>query len=149
MSSLTNLAGAAAVAAVALALNIAYAEGGRMAGTPGDATATHPPRATTEAGSDSDTTAVNDAKAAARTAEANLQSRRADRAELAKAIRSKNTAAAKVVLERNGFAADQLADAKIVLNDETGGGDVGDASRTTITIEVSCCPLTIIITIRL
>ena len=52
----------------------------------------------------------------------------------------------RALLEKHGFSARQLEGAKIVLRDTTGGGE---AQKIKVTIETSCCPLTITITIHL
>ena len=62
---------------------------------------------------------------------------------LAAAAKSGDTDAAKKLLIKNGLTAQQLEGAKIMVKDETGG-----ALAKKVTIEISCCPLTIVITIR-
>lgn len=52
---------------------------------------------------------------------------------------------AKALLVKAGLTPHQLADAKIILKDQTGGS----ARIKDVTITISCCPLTITITIRL
>lgn len=63
---------------------------------------------------------------------------------LQEAAASGKAAAAKDVLLKMGLSETDLADAKIVINDQSKA-----AARAKVTIEVSCCPLTITITIRL
>lgn len=60
------------------------------------------------------------------------------------AAKANDTEAAKKLLMASGLTAQQLEGAKILIQDETGGSS---ASKLTITIK--CCPLTIIITIKL
>lgn len=62
---------------------------------------------------------------------------------LTAAAKSSDTAAAKQLLIKNGLTAPQLEGARIMVKDETGG-----AQARKVTIEISCCPLTIVITIR-
>jgi len=77
-----------------------------------------------------------------------LNASAADVRALASAIRSKqSTAAARAVLERHGLTATQLKNAKIVIVDKTGGAPAERARS--VTIDISCCPLTITITIKL
>jgi CubicO group peptidase (beta-lactamase class C family) len=75
-----------------------------------------------------------------------IQASTADKKALVDSVRSKNQDTVKAVLLRNGFTAEQVKDAKIVLNDNTGGK--GGAEGIKITIGGSCCPPTIVITIR-
>ena len=60
------------------------------------------------------------------------------------AAKANDQAAAKALLLSAGLTRQQLADAKIVFKDETGG-----SSRIIASITVECCPLTITIVIRL
>ncbi len=50
----------------------------------------------------------------------------------------------KALLQKLGVSEAELAEAKVVINDQSHG-----AARAKVTIEVTCCPLTITITIRL
>jgi hypothetical protein len=63
---------------------------------------------------------------------------------LQEAAASGKTAAAKDALLKMGLSEAELADAKIVINDQSKA-----AARAKVTIEITCCPLTITITIRL
>ena len=74
-----------------------------------------------------------------------IQASTADKKALVDSVRSKNQDTVKAVLLRNGFTAEQVKDAKIVLNDHTGGK--GGAEGIKITIAGSCCPATIVITL--
>ena len=74
-----------------------------------------------------------------------IQASTADKKALVDSVRSKNQDTVKAVLLRNGFTAEQVKDAKIVLNDNTGGQ--GGAEGIKITITASCCPATIVIII--
>jgi len=74
-----------------------------------------------------------------------IQASTADKKALVDSVRSKNQDTVKAVLLRNGFTAEQVKDAKIVLNDHTGGK--GGAEGIIITIKGSCCPMTITITL--
>ncbi|HWF00183.1 MAG TPA: hypothetical protein VG248_10340 [Caulobacteraceae bacterium] len=64
---------------------------------------------------------------------------------LARAVRAHDAGAAKAALAKAGFSAEQLASAKIVLADHTGGGPVSEKVK--VEIRASCCPLTITIII--
>ena len=75
-----------------------------------------------------------------------IQASTADKKELVDSVRSKNQDTIKAVLLRNGFTAEQVKDAKIVLNDHTGGK--GGTERIKVTIKGSCCPMTITIIIN-
>jgi len=89
-----------------------------------------------------------------------IQASTADKKELVDSVRSKNQDTIKAVLLRNGFTAEQLKDAKIVLNDNTGGKGGAEreklkatthgaeSEKLKITIKGSCCPMTITITIN-
>ncbi|MBI1180659.1 MAG: hypothetical protein GC201_08880 [Alphaproteobacteria bacterium] len=96
-----------------------------------------------------DLTATRQAQSVARQVQAKLNASRPDVAEMAKAARSKNVDAAKQILLRNGYKPEQLAGASIAFNDLTGGGPVSAEQRFEITIDASCCPLRIVITIKL
>jgi len=79
---------------------------------------------------------------------ASVNASAADVRALTSANRSKeSTAAVKAVLERHGLAATQLKNAKIVVVDKAGGAPTERARS--VTIDISCCPLTITITIKL
>ncbi|MBI1180652.1 MAG: hypothetical protein GC201_08840 [Alphaproteobacteria bacterium] len=96
-----------------------------------------------------DAMALKKAEMSAKEAQAKLNAPPPDALVLARAARSKNVDAAKQVLLRNGFTAQQLEGATVVLEDQTGGGVLTPESRISITIEASCCPLKITIIIRL
>ena len=96
-----------------------------------------------------DPMALRKAQQAAKMVEAKLNAPPPDAMEMVRAVRGKNVDLAKRVLLRNGFTTDQLDGADIVLEDKTGGGQMGSESRFTITIEASCCPVKVVITIRL
>jgi hypothetical protein len=96
-----------------------------------------------------DPMALKKAQMAAQQAQSKLNGPPPDALELARAARSKNVEVAKRILVRNGFTPQQLEGADIVLDDKTGGGALTPESRLSITIEASCCPLKIVITIRL
>lgn len=96
-----------------------------------------------------DPAATRKAQMVADQVEARLNAPQPDALELAKAAKTRNVDAAKRILLRNGFAPQQLEGATIVLEDKTGGGPITPESRVSVTIEVSCCPLTITIIIRL
>jgi hypothetical protein len=67
---------------------------------------------------------------------------------MANAAQTKNTNMAKTILVRNGFTAKQLEGATIEFkNSGQGGSGGGSQEKTDIRIEVSCCPLRIVITI--
>ena len=87
-------------------------------------------------------------QASARKAQAAIQASKQDQRQLAAAVRAHNQAAARELLLRRGFTAQQLQGATIVLVDKTGAGG-GHAERLKVTIVVTCCPLTITITINL
>jgi hypothetical protein len=61
------------------------------------------------------------------------------------AVRTRNTEQARSLLLRNGFTSKQLEGARIELNDNTGGK--GNVEKIKIVIRVSCCPMSIVITI--
>lgn len=63
---------------------------------------------------------------------------------LTAAAKSKDMAAVKEVLLKHGLTAEQLKDAKIVVNDDTKGG-----VAKSVGVHITCCPLTITITIKL
>ncbi|MEN3977240.1 hypothetical protein [Emcibacter sp. SYSU 3D8] len=95
-----------------------------------------------------DPMALKKAQMTAQQAQTRLNAPPPDALELAKATRSKNVDVAKRILLRNGFSPQQLEGATIVLEDKTGGGPITSESRVKVTIEASCCPLTITIIIR-
>jgi hypothetical protein len=78
-------------------------------------------------------------------AKARIQASATEKKALLDAVRSKNTDQAKAVLLKNGFTAEQVKDAKIVLHDNTGGR--GPAEKIKVEISPDCCPLTLVITI--
>lgn len=61
------------------------------------------------------------------------------------AAKTNDQKTAKALLVKAGLTTQQLADAKIIFKDQTGGS----ARIKDVTITISCCPLTITITIRL
>jgi hypothetical protein len=61
------------------------------------------------------------------------------------AVRTRNTEQARSLLLRNGFTGKQLEGARIELNDNTGGK--GNVEKIKIVIRVSCCPMSIVITL--
>lgn len=61
------------------------------------------------------------------------------------AAKTNDQKVAKALLLKAGLTARQLADAKIIIKDQTGGA----ARIKDVTITISCCPLTITITIKL
>jgi hypothetical protein len=64
--------------------------------------------------------------------------------------KSQDVSSAKGLLIKHGFTAQQLEGARIVLKDATKGqtgGQGGAASKIKVTIEASCCPATITVTI--
>jgi len=63
---------------------------------------------------------------------------------LQEAAASGKQSALKSVLMKMGLSEAQLGDASIVVNDQSNG-----AARIRVTVEISCCPLKIVITIRL
>ena len=85
------------------------------------------------------------AEQSAKAAQASIKASRADTAALAEAVKAKDDSQARALLQKHGFSARQLEGAKIVLVDKSGGSS---AQKTKVKIDVSCCPLTIIITIR-
>jgi len=84
-------------------------------------------------------------QATADKAKAKIGSSSSERKALLSAVQAKSEDQAKSVLLRNGFTAQQLEGAKIVLNDKTGGK--GTAEAIIIRIDADCCPLRITITI--
>lgn len=84
-------------------------------------------------------------QATANRSSASIQASSTDKQALIKAVRMKNTDAASALLLKNGFTAQQLQGAQIVLTDNTGGG--GAADKIKITITVKCCPASITILI--
>ena len=60
------------------------------------------------------------------------------------AAKANDGESAKKLLQMSGLTAQQLEGAKILVKDETGG-----KAATRITITITCCPLTITITIKL
>jgi hypothetical protein len=86
------------------------------------------------------------AEKSAKAAQAAIGTSRGDKAALVKAVRAKDESQVRSVLQKHGFSARQLEGAKIVLVDTTQGAE---PQKTKVTIEASCCPLTITITIRL
>jgi hypothetical protein len=97
----------------------------------------------------SDAVALRSAQMAAQQAQAKLNGPPPDALVLARAAKSKNVEVARQVLLRNGYTPQQLEGAAIVLEDKTGGSPITPESRINITIEASCCPVKIVITIRL
>jgi len=85
------------------------------------------------------------AEQSAKAAQAAIRASRADTTALAKAVKAKDESGARALLQKHGFSARELEGAKIVLVDATRGGE---SQRTKVTIEASCCPLTITIIIR-
>jgi hypothetical protein len=88
------------------------------------------------------------APALARSLEANS----ADVQALLAAALAQDTAAPKEILIRHGLTAQQLAGAVIVIRSQTGAeampiavNDCGSAGGCRITVEITCCPLTITI----
>lgn len=74
-----------------------------------------------------------------------LQANQADIGTLAAAARLDDPASAKTILARHGMSTQQLEGATIVVRDET----AGNAARIkSVSIEITCCPLTITIIIR-
>ena len=82
----------------------------------------------------------------AKAAQAAIRTSRADKAALVEAVKAKDESKVRSLLQKHGFSARQLEGAKIVLVDNTQGAE---AQKTKVTIEASCCPLTITITIHL
>jgi hypothetical protein len=82
----------------------------------------------------------------AKAAQGSIRASPADAKAFAGAVKAKDERKVRALLEKHGFSARQLEGAKIVLRDATGGGE---AQKTKVTIEASCCPLTITITIHL
>jgi hypothetical protein len=86
------------------------------------------------------------AEKSAKAAQAEIGASRRDKAALVKAVRAKNESNVRSLLQKHGFSARQLEGAEIVLVDNTGGAE---PQKVKVTIEASCCPLKIIITIHL
>ena len=86
------------------------------------------------------------AEKSAKAAQAAIRTSRADKAALVEAVKAKDESKVRSLLQKHGFSARQLEGAKIVLVDNTQGAE---AQKTKVTIEASCCPLTITITIHL
>jgi hypothetical protein len=86
------------------------------------------------------------AEKSAKAAQAAIGASRGDQAALVKAVRARNESQARSLLQKHGFSARQLEGAKIVFVDTTNGAE---PQKTKVTIEASCCPLTITITIHL
>ena len=86
------------------------------------------------------------AEKSAKTAQTAIRASRGEKADLVKSVRAKDESKVRSLLQKHGFSARQLEGAKIVLFDNTGGAE---AQKTKVTIEASCCPLTITITIHL
>ena len=84
-------------------------------------------------------------QATADKAKAKIGSSSSERKALLSAVQTKSEDQAKSVLLRNGFTAQQLEGAKLVLNDKTGGK--GTAEKIVIRIDADCCTLKITITI--
>ena len=66
---------------------------------------------------------------------------------LASAVKSHNDAMVRQILERHGFTAQQLQSATLVLVDHAGAPPPKPNAALKVTIEVSCCPLKIVVTI--
>jgi hypothetical protein len=86
------------------------------------------------------------AEKSAKAAQAAIGASRVDKAALVKGARAKDESTVRSLLQKHGFSARELEGAKIVFVDTTHGAE---PQKTKVTIEVSCCPLTITITIRL
>ena len=82
----------------------------------------------------------------AKAAQGSIRASPADAKAFTSAVKARDEKKVRALLEKHGFSARQLEGAKIVLRDATGGGE---AQKTKVTIEASCCPLTITITIHL
>jgi hypothetical protein len=85
-------------------------------------------------------------QATADRAAARIQESTPERRAILDAVRTRNTDQAHSLLLRNGFTGKQLEGARIELNDNTGGK--GNVEKIKIVIRVSCCPPSIVITIR-
>jgi len=88
---------------------------------------------------------IASAEQSAKAAQASISASRVGTAALAKAVKAKDENQACALLQKHGFSTRQLDGAKIVLVDKSGDST---AQKTKVTIDVSCCPLTITITIR-
>jgi hypothetical protein len=86
-------------------------------------------------------------QASAVTAQAVIQASRTELQQMASAVRSHNQAQASAILLRHGFTPQQLQGATIKLVDQTGGGG-NNLRPIRVTIQVTCCPPTIVITIH-
>ncbi len=75
-----------------------------------------------------------------------IQASAADKKLLIEAVRANNVEQMRTILLRNGFSPKQIEAIKITPKDTTGGG--GAAEKIKITIRVSCCPMSITITIQ-
>jgi hypothetical protein len=96
------------------------------------------------------TATVNTAQlqATANKAAASIRVKPIEMKAMANAAQTKNTNMAKAILVRNGFTAQQLEGATIEFkNSGQGGAGGGSQQKTDIRIDVSCCPLRIVITI--
>jgi hypothetical protein len=82
----------------------------------------------------------------AKAAQTAIGASRGDKAAFVKAVRAKDESKVRSLLQKHGFSARELEGAKIVLVDTTNGAE---PQKTKVTIEASCCPLTITITIHL
>jgi len=87
-------------------------------------------------------------QATADQAAARIQASPAEKDALIKAVRANNTEELRSLLLKNGFTPGQLGAIKINPKDTTGGHGA-PAQKIKITIRVSCCPLTITITLSL
>lgn len=87
-------------------------------------------------------------QATADQAASRIQASPSDKSALIDVVRTKNIDRASALLLKNGFTSKQLEGARIELVDHTGGGSGGAAmSKVKVTIRVSCCPMSITITI--
>jgi hypothetical protein len=86
------------------------------------------------------------AEKSAKAAQAAIGASRGEKTSLVKAVKAKDESEVRSLLQKHGFSARQLEGAKIVLVDNTQGAE---PQKTKVTIEASCCPLTITITIHL
>jgi hypothetical protein len=92
---------------------------------------------------------VEQLQATADQAAARIQASSSDKSALVEVVRTKNVDRASALLLQNGFTSKQLEGARFEFVDKTGGGGSGGTamSKVKVTIRVSCCPMSITITI--
>jgi hypothetical protein len=77
-----------------------------------------------------------------------IQASPSEKRELVEVVRTRNVDRATLILRKAGFTSKQLEEAKIEFSDNTGGGSGGGTlEKVKVTIRVSCCPMSITITI--